>query len=175
MAKSLKIGLKVILTLLCLGACVVLFLFWRADPYNFRAPKDQTLIQLFQDHREVFERLCKMGKEDSKYGWYFSKSHLNNVSELHQREYIKMFSEIDHVSAETVVENGNTTFIYATGGILIIGPEWHKGIQYVPGDGKKQYIGNIMPNLDKAWKLQPGYYIRPIEPHWYIFYNRTDN
>jgi hypothetical protein len=68
--------------------------------------------------------------------------------------------------------DGTVRFIYAGGGLSAIGPGWGKGIEFVPDDYRRK--GSIAQNLDEARKLPPNVYLREIEPHWFIFYQRDD-
>jgi hypothetical protein len=69
-----KITLGLIVTFLALILLLVAVVFWMADPLNFRAPKDEKLIAIFQSHREAFEKLQQLAAEDAHYGWYFDSS-----------------------------------------------------------------------------------------------------
>ena len=45
-------------------------------------------------------------------------------------------------------------FNFTWGGLLAIGPEWRKGIAYLPEGTEKE--GVIVQNLDKPGKFPPG-------------------
>jgi len=68
--------------------------------------------------------------------------------------------------------DGVTRFAFAEGGLLAVSSGWAKGIEYVTGDYEKE--GDIKQNLDDARRLPPGVYLRQIEPHWFIFYQRDE-
>jgi hypothetical protein len=64
---------------------------------------------------------------------------------------------------------GEAYFNFTWGGLLAIGPEWRKGIAYLPEGTEKG--GVIVQNLDKPGKFPPGLYLRQIELHWFVFYD----
>ena len=156
----------------CVVAVPILLILWMADPLNLRAPNDRALIVLFHDHRMALERLRQMATEDlNVQGWRITASSLNEkLDDARKREYRHLLSEVQPLGM-SVDYDGTVRFAYAGGGILAIGPEWGKGIEYVPGDYRKK--GAIVQNLDRARKLPLGdVYLRQIEPHWFIFYQR---
>ena len=165
---SLTIGLILVIFL------VGIFFFYLADPLNLRAPKDQILLKVFHDHREEFEKLQKMALEDLPNVSYFNDSVLNNskLSRQRQEEYKYLLDKIWPSLTITIGNDDQVLFIFAGGGILSIGPEWSKGIVYKPYDDKS---GTIAPNLDKMRTAPANDYIRPIEPKWFLFYQRYDD
>ena len=97
--------------------------------------------------------------------------------ELRRQEYKHLKAEM-HPSFDVIIwgtANGPDNvvkFVFAWGGLSAIGPEWTKGIEYVPGDDEDE--AGFLPNLDKPGALPYGMYVREIEPHWFIFYNYMD-
>ena len=152
-----------------------IFLFWLADPLNFRAPKDQKLIKVLQDHREAFEKLRSMAVEDSSSLSYFSESTLrkSKLSETRQKEYERLLSEIRPGLIETVDNDNVVRFIFASGGLLSIGPGWLKGIEFIPGNFERE--GIAASNLDKMRTAAPGVYLRAIDSNWFLLYQRDDD
>ena len=67
-----------------------------------------------------------------------------------------------------IAGQGEVEFTFTWGGLLAIGPEWRKGIEYLPEVDENDVI---VQNLDNPGKLPPGLYLRQIEPHWFIFYD----
>ncbi len=162
-----KVALGVVICFIAIGA----FLFWLADPLYLKAPKDRKLIMIFQDHRAAFEKLPQMAAEDSV--WDFSESHLDaRLSDKRRQEYKSLLSEIR--PAPSVGRGDETTrFVFAFGGLSAIGPEWVKGIEYIPGSTDR--VGVVLENLDQLASLAwGGVYLRQIEPHWFVFVQKTD-
>ena len=135
-------------------------------------PKDQELIATFYAHRQAFELLQEMATEDARRGWYLGASDPSKLDQPRRDEYKKLISEIR--PGLQVAMNGTTgvvRFIFAGEGSAI-GPDWVKGIEYVPGD--HGWEGVLLPDLDKAASLPASVYIREIEPRWLIFYQRDE-
>ena len=181
-----KVTLGLIITFLALILLLVAVVFWMADPFNLKAPNDQKLIAIFQSHREAFEKLQQMATEDAQHGLYLDAPFFNEGSKFdksRQQEYEKLISEIRpglHVAIDG--RDKGMRFIFAWGGLLTIGPEWGKGIRYVPDsfeiDGityREGWEGVVSTNLDNARTLPATDYIRQIEPHWFLFYSRQED
>jgi hypothetical protein len=166
--------------------CCVLFcgiaalLFWMADPYYLKAPSDQKLITRFLDHRAAFEELREMAADDSKQEGYFNEHLLNKKFPWSRRQEYKhlkaeIYPSFDIIIWATVKGPNNVVrFVFAGGGLSAIGPEWTKGIEYIPGDDDDKDEAQLLPSLDQPGALPYGMYVREIEPHWFIFYNYMD-
>ena len=154
---------------LLLGA----FFFWMTDPLNLRAPKDQKLLEIFQDHRGDFEKLRTMVIEDLPNEQYFRTSNLekSKLNPSRKQEYRQLLNAI---WPDLIVRTDGTSvdFIFAGGGLSALGAEWSKGITYAP-DGDKAAI--FLSNLNGIRKLTAGDYLRPIESNWFLFYQRYAN
>jgi len=162
-----KVALGLVACFVAVGATI----FWLADPLYLKAPKDRELITVFQDHRAAFEKLPQMAAEDSI--WIFSESDLDaRLGDKRRQEYKSLLSEIR--PGLSVGRGDQTTrFIFAGGGLLAIGPEWVKGIEYIPGSTDR--VGVVLQNLDQPASLATGgVYLRQIEPKWFIFFQNTD-
>lgn len=112
-----------------------------------------------------------MATEDMRRGWYLGTSSPNKLDQSRRSEYKSLISQI---RPDMVVTNGYTgvvRFIFAGEGSAI-GPDWFKGIEYLPGDYSRE--GTLLPDLNKAASLQANVYIRQIEPNWFIFYQRDE-
>ena len=158
------------LVLACLGLayCVILEGGCRASkPVE---PRDQDLISTFHTHRRAFEQLQEMASEDARRGWYLGASDPSKLEQSRRDGYKKLISEI-HPQLQVAMDgtSGHIRFIFAGEGTAI-GPDWFKGIEYVPGDYGRE--GVLLPDLDKAVSLPANVYIREIEPRWLIFYQR---
>ena len=133
-------------------------------------PRDQDLISIFHTHRRAFEQLKQMASEDARRGWYLGASDPSKLEQARRDGYKKLISEI---RPELQVAMDGTTgvmrFIFAGEGVAI-GPDWVKGIEYVPGDYRRE--GVLLPDLAKAPTLPANVYIREIESRWFIFYQR---
>jgi len=135
-------------------------------------PRDQELISTFHAHRQAFEQLQEMAAEDARRGWYLGTSSPSKLDQSRRSEYKSLISQIR--PGLDVVTNGYTgvvRFIFAGEGSAI-GPDWFKGIEYVPGDYSRE--GVLLPDLNKAASLSANVYIREIEPRWLIFYQRDE-
>jgi hypothetical protein len=133
-------------------------------------PRDQDLISIFHAHRQAFEQLQEMAAEDARRSWYLGASDPSKLEQSRRDAYKKLITEIR--PELQVAMNGTTgviRFIFAGEGVAI-GPGWAKGIEYVPGDYKRE--GVLLPDLNKAANLPANVYIREIEPRWLIFYQR---
>jgi hypothetical protein len=160
-----------VLVCLALGACAL----WDAGcgPSKVAEPTDKELIATFHAHRQVFGQLQEIAAEDARGGWYLGASDPSKLEQSRQNEYKTLISAI-RPSPDIVAMNGNTgvvRFIFAGRGTAI-GPGWAKGIEYVPGDSKRE--GVVLADLDKARSLPANVYIRQIELGWFVFYQRDE-
>ena len=129
-------------------------------------------MKLFDEHRDAFEKLQKMSAEDEQKGWYFTYplGEQSKTNELRLADYKKLVSEISPCNSVASDNDGDMRFIFAGGAVF--GAEWIKGIEYVPGNYER--VGVIAKQgLDKARKFPPNVYLLPIEPKWYLIYQRT--
>jgi hypothetical protein len=134
--------------------------------------KDQELTATFYAHRQAFEQLQEMAAEDARRGWYLGASDPSILDQSRRSEYKDLISQIR--PGLKVAMNGNTgvvRFIFAQKGSAI-GPGWAKGIEYAPGDYRRE--GVLLPDLNNAASLPANVYIREIEPRWLIFYQRDE-
>jgi hypothetical protein len=65
----------------------------------------------------------------------------------------------------TVDYDHTVRFLFVIGQISAIGPDWMKGIEYVPGGYESK--GDLVQTLDNARTLPTGVYLRKIEPDWF--------
>ena len=162
-----RLGLGFVCAIGVIGA----ILFWMADPLYLKAPPDRKLIAIFIDHRDAFDSLRRMIVQDSQS--YVSASHLDERLSVKRRdEYRNLISEI---GAESITPTSMRAvrFVFTGGGLSAIGPEWFKGIEYAPEDIDRG--GIVIGNLDQPRNLVEGQvYLRQIEPHWYLFLQKTD-
>jgi hypothetical protein len=147
------LGIAFLATFAILFCAIGGFIFWCADPYHFRAPSDQKVIAMFQSHRSQFEAIGTARATSTP---------ADTRSAALPPSVLSIGRDYD----------GRVRFVLAEGGLLVVGPGWAKGIEYVPD--RANSIGEIQPDLDKARKLPLGVYLRAIEPHWFIFYQRDD-
>jgi hypothetical protein len=159
-------------------ACLFLaavYEFWvlswvKNNPSNTVVPKDQELINLFHLYRHAFDTLQQMATEDSRYGWYVGYSDEDRLSKARQSDYNNMEAQIA-TNLDLLMDQTSLRFIFAHQGI-VIGPRWAKGIEYIPGNYKRE--GVVLPSVDKAQTLPANIYLRPIETNWFIFYQRDE-
>jgi hypothetical protein len=145
------------------------FFMWEyTSPFPLSVPKDRTLIELFQAHRQTFETLTEMAEKDAMIA---SNSTSESLSISRRSEYSRLLSQIDS-KMQMGFDSTGVAFSSAHGGILLsIGPCWEKGIMYLRAVPTR--VGQIVKSLDK----DPGHddmYLVPIEGDWYVFYQRTD-
>jgi hypothetical protein len=163
-------------TICIVAFCVVsALLFWKADPFYLRAPSDQELIALYREHRSAFAELKHMAAEDAKSMGYFNAGDLTKLPVLRQQEYKRLIHEIHPCTGISIWQIGigpdnAVRFEAASGGLLAIGPEWSKGIEYIPDD-YKNHGARLLHSLDNPGTLSEGIYLREVEPNWYIYYN----
>jgi hypothetical protein len=164
------------LTLACL--VLVAVFVWETGVANRRLHQDEKLIAIFHDNHQAFEKLQQMAIEDSRQGRYFSKIYLeqsreegSKIDESRLREYKNVISRIrPGLNWQIDGRNNVVRFIFAQGGLLAVGPGWIEGIEYIPGDYRRN--GVVLTNLDKASTSPAGIYLRPIETNWFLFYQR---
>jgi hypothetical protein len=135
-------------------------------------PKDQELISTFHAHRQAFEQLQEMATQDARRGWYLAGNDPHKPDQPRRAEYKNLISQIrPGLQVAMTGPTGVVRFIFVGEGTAI-GPDWVKGIEYVPGDYEGE--GVLLPDLDKAASLPARVYIREIEPRWLIFYQRDE-
>lgn len=193
--KSKPLWFKIVLIALvfvaiCLAVVAALAFYWsrswtQYSSYGLHSSKDQQLIAIFHAHRAEFEWVQQMAAEDRKHGWYLGLSDTNQINKSRWRQYEALTSGIySNLDATMDGYGEGMRFIFAGGGTSAIGPGWVKGIEYVPrgykingdvyGDTQPQWQGLILTNLDNAQTLPANVYLRPIEPNWFVFYQRSD-
>jgi hypothetical protein len=165
---------KLLIAMLAFGFLIAAAAFWAIDPFYWRLPKNAQLSSQFQAHRVAFERLREMTQEDSSKGPFFSASHLDQVSPARQEQYLQLFRELPHgINIGVDAFSGSVRFIVAVGGTLTIGPEWVKGIEYLPSEPARW--GQLSEQLDDPASLPWGnVYLKQVDPHWYLFVQKTD-
>ena len=105
-------------------------------------------------------------------GWYLGTSSPDKLDQSRRSKYKGLISQIrPDVKVVTNGYTGVVRFIFAGEGSAI-GPDWFKGIEYVPRDYGQE--GIPLPDLDKAASLPAHVYMRQIEPNWFIFYQRDE-
>jgi|SRR5580658_365477 hypothetical protein len=136
-------------------------------------PKDQELIATFHAHRQAFEQLQEMVTEDARRGWYLEGNDSRKPDQPRRDEYMNLISQIrPGLRVVMTGPTGAVRFIFAMEGTAI-GPDWVKGIEYVPPSDHR-WEGILLPDLDKAASLPAHVYIREIEPGWVLFYQRDE-
>jgi len=163
--------LRFVIRLIAICAVLCAFLFWRADPLNLRAPSDQNLLAIFQEHRAAFEQVRQMLVEDLRNA-PVNKSGVKQLKAKQSQKYKQLVAEIYPGLEANVDWDESVRFHFEGGMISALGPDWMKGIVYVPGDYHR--LGNLLPDLDNARKLAADVYLRQIEPNWFIIYQRDE-
>jgi len=113
-----------------------------------------------------------MATEDARRGWYLGTSSPSKLDESRRSEYKRLISQIrPGLDVATNGYTGVVRFIFAGEGSAI-GPDWFKGVEYVPGDYGRE--GILLPDLNNAANMPANVYIREIEPKWLVFYQRDE-
>jgi hypothetical protein len=105
---------------------------------------------------------------------YFSISTLDGISpESRKREFESLLRlKVGGLVVAVNHNDDNVRFIFASGGLLAIGPGWVKGIQwYSQGpmlDRVKAY------SLDNDRRASADGYAKELAPGWFIFYEKDD-
>lgn len=148
-------------------------LFFAADPFYMRMPKDAVLLRELQARRGAYERVSQMMIEDSNVASKFSRYELNkDLTQERRAEYEQLFAQLP-VGMVATTHRQSARFIFASGGLLSIGPEWIKGVEYLPSAPTDW--GKLVDNLDNPSGLAMGnVYLRPAQDQWYIFLQKTD-
>jgi hypothetical protein len=137
-------------------------------------PLDRNLIGNFEENRATFETLRRMATEDMHTESYFSESHLvAKLGKSRQNKYLELIAKIHHGLVITVDYDGTVRFIFSGGGLSAISSGWLKGIEYVPDVSKPN--GSVVPSLDNVKTLSEGVYLKQIDSHWFIVYQRLND
>jgi hypothetical protein len=167
--KPIIVGIAVVVIVLVILAGAL----WRANAQANPKWTDEALISLFHEHKAQFALLREMAAADMPNSAYVSSFDDDDKLTSDQRQkYKNLMSQIAAKFVMTMDYDTTSRFIFAHGGVSAVGPGWLKGIEYIPGDGERQ--GKLVQNLDGAAKLPADVYLRPIEPHWFLVYQRTD-
>jgi hypothetical protein len=135
---------------------------------------DRELITTFHTHKAEFVLLREMAAADMPNSAYLKASEDNpKLSQDRNRKYKDLMSQINPSLIIGMDYDTTTRFLFAGGGLSAIGPGWLKGIEYIPADPERK--GKIEPTLDGADKLPADVYLRQIEPHWFVVYQRIDD
>jgi hypothetical protein len=134
---------------------------------------DRKLISLFRYRRVAFEKLRDMAIEDNQSYLGGTPAERGTLSEKRWQRYDALLHQIYPGLIMTTDWKKNVRFIFISCGVSAIAPGWLKGIEYMPGDHTAE--GLLVENLDEGSKLAPNVYLRTIEPHWFIVYQRTDD
>jgi hypothetical protein len=148
-------------------------LIWLIDPIYLRVPKDAVVSQYFESHRATFERLRDMALNDAHLASRFAANGLDEkLGQDRSRQYQSLFAQLPPGVVVTT-HRQSVRFIFATGGLLSIGSEWIKGIEYLPSASTDW--GKSVNNLDDPAHLATGdVYLREVQPQWFLFLQKTE-
>jgi hypothetical protein len=151
----------------CLIALLLFSLPACTDPMPSSFPHDAKLIEIFEQHREVFQRVAQLAMEDAAIA---SSPTNDTLSETRRKEYAQLLDRISpHV--QLTLDPSRIVFWFAMSGILSIGPESGKGIAFLPRGPAR--VGRVLSSLD----TDPGHddvYLRDIGNGWFIIFQRLD-
>jgi hypothetical protein len=137
-------------------------------------PSDEALLSIFNQRRSTFDRLLEMVAQDMNTQSIVISSQLSDRLPAARRdEYRALLSSINPLLTVGVDYDGQVRFVFLVHGISDIGPESAKGIEYVP-EGVRTGATSYLRNLDSPGNLPEGVYLRPLVPHWYIFFQRDN-
>jgi hypothetical protein len=160
---------------------------WAHWPFDW--PSDRQVEALFRKHHSDFVELVEMVKSDNqmesiRMNWLRAKGQTSpsdyhwtpnsGISLDRWAEYKRRFSGIGLKHGLSVSENGMIQFHLAVIGTLIIAPGSYKDLIYKPEAipwGRGTTIVSSLED-DKLPKVngnvEVGFYVRRIEPNWYI-------
>ncbi len=171
---KIKHIIRVVIGVACcvaiLFGALLLIIRFAINPVGSGMPSDRELMTVFHDHHATFEELRQIKVVSVKPIQAVSDSDGN--SEGKKRREKELLSLIPNLLIVGADYDGTTRFIFARRSFLSVGAGWAKGIEYLPGNYERK--GELEPNLDDGRRLQPGVYLREIEPHWFIFYQRDN-
>jgi hypothetical protein len=148
-------------------------------------PKGSELKNIYYAHRQEFDRIVTMLKEDGAFG----KSDQNQVAALmlnplgprstrdldlssERREaYKKSFGEIGLRSPALVFSGSESVvFVIATKGLAIGGGGTTRGIAYIAHPEKNPGIRVVQTDQEAETSTYGGADLVPIEGNWYLYY-----
>ena len=159
-------------------SCIVLLLGILLWPmiglHEVRCPTDLELTSLFRDHHQAFEELKGMALVDGPITSFISKETLSGskISKQRQEVYQRLLTEINPAITVGVDYDDKVRLCFAIDAVSAIGPGWVKGIEYLPGDVNRE--GVVLKDLDDPRKMPAGVYLKPIEPKWFLFFQRDE-
>jgi len=166
-------GMGSVLVLAVIVALILGFVVWTEDPWGWKSPKDQELIDVFHNHRESLEKLRVLVVQSGT--GYLSEETLqySKLSDSQKLDCGRLLRDVWPGMSMSFDYDQSVRFEFAGGGIgLSIGPGWCKGITYIPGDYARH--GVLSQNLDELTKAPDNVYLRQLEPHWFLYYQRDD-
>jgi hypothetical protein len=169
MTKKIRYTITLFVSLLAISlACIVFNVF---NINKSTIPPDSRLIGLFYSRHQIFYNLQHLAEEDARRKMFYSEQCLtNNFGKLRCNKYNQLIGEIDGGHASLSVDyDGSLSFSLAGSGSQL-SPGWSKGIIYLPGDPTHE--GVLLKSLDGAERLPPNIYLREVERHWYLIYQR---
>ena len=168
-----KFLLALLLTPLVLGGLVAFAPRLIMKASYFRVPNDSQLISKFLAHRTAFERLREIALQDSKSRSFFRQHQLDDMAPDRREEYESLLTQIGP-GFDVGTDQRTVRFIAAVGGSWIsIGPEWVKGIEYIPLSLRG--LEPFRHHLDDVRSLEWGnVYLRQIDQDWFVFVQKTD-
>ena len=175
LVKLIKIFCYSLLSILVIGSGII---FWMADPFFLKDPKDQYMIDVFNEKKTYFERVSQLVLSSQIDGYETA----SDLSHPEKEEYKRLISKISpgisvykqfSFNINSTKSIGLVLFEFAGGGLSTIGPEWGKGIEYISGDPKNE--GKIVTSLDNLSSLPAGnIYLKKIAPQWFIYFMNLD-
>jgi hypothetical protein len=128
-------------------------------------PSDRELINIFHSYPLAFERLRMIKTATLRAAAESGRSNARNNGEEN-----RLIGQVPHLLGVGGDYSGTIRFVFAMSENMAVGPGWVKGIEYV--QGSSQGVGELKSSLDDVRGFQPGVYLREIEPHWFVIYQR---
>jgi hypothetical protein len=135
-------------------------------------PTDAKVMALFAAKRLEFVTLARMINEDHA-DYYWSSGLSDKITGERRQAYLRLLATLPPMlSVTTEKSTGTVKFILVGTGTSAVGSGTDKGIEYIPGDPSE--IGVVASDLDHADEMPADLYLRQIEPHWFIEYERFE-
>ena len=165
--------------LLALFFGLTAFSLFRLLPRDWSYRSDSALKRQFAKHKREFEELVKMAQQDVHLvriaedftrldtDWSWPRKNVG-ISEERWNEYRRLFHRAE-LSDGIETEENTIFFLVSASGSVVSG--WGKGLAYSP-------VG-LTPVLNSLDEKPPGrlfdkkghvLVFRPLQPHWYIYY-----
>lgn len=135
-------------------------------------PSDDAIRQLFNEHRDAFEKLAELTVDDGANSTFMLAQAWCSgpLPANRQKQYRALMKSIDN---EMVIRTDSVLISFAVWGGgegLSVNRSWFKGLAYFPGEIRPG--AQVVPQLNTRPE-DDGTYIVPIGGKWYIVYDQS--